>query len=199
MVARSLAEGGLLWRMLSAWAGLCASMRAELDRDPGEGRLLFYAMASGLVWFAGMLLMLRYGQAMPPLSDEEFLGHASAALGAALFVRPLALYGLAAVAHAVARALGGGASWRGSRAAMFWAALVAAPMMLAMTMASIVLTDDAVAAGAAAETLGSLVFARVAAPCIAETHGFASAWRGLAVVVITAALLLAVLSVILAL
>jgi hypothetical protein len=44
-----------------------------------------------------------------------------------------------------------------------------------------------------------LVFARVAAPCIAETHGFASAWRGLAVVVITAALLLAVLSVILAL
>ena len=44
---RALPTGGVLWRMLGAWADLRGSMRAELDRAPSEGRLLFFAMFAG--------------------------------------------------------------------------------------------------------------------------------------------------------
>ena len=46
---QALPTGGVLWRMLGAWADLRGSMRAELDRAPSEGRLLFFAMFAGLV------------------------------------------------------------------------------------------------------------------------------------------------------
>ncbi|HSF94107.1 MAG TPA: YIP1 family protein [Thermohalobaculum sp.] len=192
---RSLREGGLLWRMLGAWADLRRAMRGELDRQPTEGRLLFYAMLSGLIWSVGELMLVRYSPASAALPEEEFLGNAAAILGGALFVRTLALYLAAAVAHAIARGLGGGGSWRDSRAAMFWAVLVAAPAMVAAALLALMLADTPRSAGAISDTLGSLAFAWVAAACIAEAHGFASTWRGLVVVVIMAAMVLAVIAV----
>ena len=185
-----MTEGGLLWRMLSAWADLGGAMRAELDRQPSEGRLLLYAMLSGVVWFLGEVMILRYGPVAPILSEDEFMGRAVAALGGALFVRTLALYGLAALGHLVARALGGSGGWRDSRAALFWAALVAGPAMLAAALLSLLLVDAPGGAGATAHMLGSLAFGWVAAQCFAEAHGFKGVWRGLMVVVGMAGLVL---------
>jgi hypothetical protein len=47
-----------------------------------------------------------------------------------LFIAPLALYGLAALAHLMARLMGGRGTWFGSRMALFWALLAAAPLWL---------------------------------------------------------------------
>ena len=194
----SLREGGLLWRMLGAWIDLRGAMRRELDRDPSEGRLLFYAMASGAIWSIGAILMVRYRPGEPP-SEDAFLAQAAGLVGGALFVRTLALYGLSALAHAASRALGGDARWCDSRAALFWAALVSAPAMVALVLLALAAPVDPGAAGAIAEAAGSLIFALVAAACIAETHGFASFWRGLAVVIVVAAVPLSIVAVVMTL
>ncbi len=179
---QALPSGGVLWSMLGAWADLRGSMRAELDRDPSEGRLLFYVMLSGLIWFLGRYAVLVYGPLGPVIPQGEFLGRVGAEFVAAIFFRTLAFYALAALAGLIARAAGGSGGWRDSRAALFWAALVAAPVILAATLLSLLLTGVPGQIGAIAGMLGAVAFAWAVAHCFAEAHGFASVWRVLAVV-----------------
>ncbi len=179
---QSLPSGGVFWRMLGAWADLRGSMRAELDRDPSEGRLLFYVMLSGLIWFIGRQAVLVYGPLGPVIPEDEFVGRVAAGFVAAIFFRTLAFYALAALAGLIARAAGGGGGWRDTRAALFWAALVAAPVILAATLLSLLLTGVPGQAASIASMLGAVAFAWATAQCIAEAHGFTSAWPVLAVV-----------------
>jgi len=174
---QSLSSGGVLWRMLGAWADLRGSMRAELDRDPGEGRLLFYVMLSGLIWFIGRHALLVYGPLGPVIPEDVFLGRVGLEFVSAIFFRTLAFYALAALAGLIARAAGGSGGWRDSRAALFWAALVAAPVILAATLLSLLLTGIPGQAGAIASMLGAVAFAWAVAQCIAEAHGFRSGLR----------------------
>jgi hypothetical protein len=175
--------------MLGAWADLRGSMRVELDREPGEGRLLFYVMLSGLIWFIGRYAVLVNGPLGPAIPEDVFVGRVGLEFVAAIFFRTLAFYALAALAGAIARAAGGGGGWRDSRAALFWAALVAAPVTLAATLLSLLLTGVPGQAAAIASMLGAVAFAWATAQCIAEAHGFASAWRVLAAVATLAAAL----------
>ncbi len=184
---QSLSSGGVLWRMLGAWADLRGSMRAELERDPGEGRLLFYVMLSGLIWFIGRHALLVYGPLGPVIPEDEFVGRVGLEFISAIFFRTLAFYALAALAGLIARAAGGSGGWRDSRAALFWAALVAAPVILAATLLSLLLTGVPGQAAAIASMLGAVAFAWAVAQCIAEAHGFTSVWRVLAVVATLAA------------
>lgn len=177
----ALREGGLIWRVLAAWAGLRASMRFELDRGPSEGRLLFYAVLSGLIWFLGRATLLAWGPLGPALPPDVFRARLAAELISSVFFRTLALYALAALTGLLARAFGGMATWRESRAALFWAALVAAPAIFAAHLLSVLLTGVPGRAAEIAQTLGALIFGWVAAQCFAEAHGFASGWRVFAV------------------
>ncbi len=184
---QSLPSGGVFWRMLGAWADLRGSMRAELARGPSEGRLLFYVMLSGLIWFVGRIAVLVYGPLGPTIPEAEFAGRVGLVFLSAIFFRALAFYALAALAGLIARAAGGGGGWRDSRAALFWAALVAAPVILAATFLSLLLTGMPGQAGAIASMLGAVAFAWAVAQCFAEAHGFTSAWRVLAAVATLAA------------
>jgi hypothetical protein len=184
---QSLPSGGVLWRMLGAWADLRGSMRAELDRDPSEGRLLFYVMLSGLIWFAGRTAVLVYGPLGPVIPEDVFVGRVGLEFVSAVFFRTLAFYALAALAGLIAWAAGGSGGWRDSRAALFWAALVAAPVILAATLLSLLLSGVPGQAGAIASMLGAVAFAWAVAQCIAEAHGFTSAWRVLGAVATLAA------------
>lgn len=177
----ALREGGLVWRMLSAWADLRASMRFELERNPSEGRLLYYAILSGLIWFLGRAALLAWGPMAPTLTAEMFRARLSADLITSVFFRTLVLYAVAALAGGLAKAAGGTGSWRDSRAAFFWSALVAAPAILAAHLLSILLTGAPGRASEIAAALGALAFGWVAAQSIAEAHGFASGWRVLGV------------------
>jgi hypothetical protein len=189
---RSLASAGLVLRVLGAWADLRGSLRDELDRAPSEGRLLFYVMLSGLIWFIGRAAVLSWGPLAPIMSEDEYTGRLASEFVGALFFRTLAFYGLAGLAGLIARAAGGTGSWRDSRAAVFWAALVAAPVILAATFLSLLLADLPGQAGAIASMLGAVAFAWAAAQCLTEAHGFARGWKVLAAVAAFAALLLGI-------
>ena len=180
---QALPSSGLIWRVLAAWADLRGSMRAELDRDPSEGRLLYYVVLSGLVWFLGRAALLSWGPIAPSLTAEMFRARIAAELVSAVFFRTLAFYALAAVACAIARAAGGTGGWRESRAALFWAALVAAPAILAAHLLSVLLTGVPGQAGAVAGMLGALAVGWTTAHCVAEAHAFTSPLRVFAAMV----------------
>lgn len=183
IVAESQAPGGgLAGRVLSAWADLRGSLRAELDHGVGEARLLLYAVLSGLIWFLGRAALLAWGPLAPTLTEEEFLRLIGAELVSAVFYRTLALYVVAAMVGLVARRFGGTGSWQASRAAVFWGALVAAPAILAATLLSLLLTEVPGKAAEIASMLGAVASAWVLAHCIAEAHRFHSHWRVLAVI-----------------
>jgi hypothetical protein len=193
------ASGGIVWSVLGAWADLRGSMRAELARDSGEPRLLVYLMVSGFVWFLGQVAVLAWGPAAPAMSENEFTGRVAAAFLGSMFFRTLAFYGLAAAAGLIARRFGGTATWRETRAATFWAALVAAPVILLATLVSVLVAEVPGVAGPVAEMLGAIAFGWALAHCLAEAHGFARAWKVLAVEAAIAALVVGVLYVLLGL
>ncbi|MDH3667057.1 MAG: YIP1 family protein [Paracoccaceae bacterium] len=182
MAEEEAPANGLVSRVLGAWADLRGSMRGELTRGPSEGRLLFYVVLSGLIWFAGRAVLLAWGPKGPTLTPDEFRRLIGAALVSSVFYRTIALYVVAALAGAVARAFGGAGSWRDSRAAVFWGSLVAAPAILAATMFSLLLTGAPGRAAEIASMLGAIASAWVLAHCLAEAHGFASTWKVLGVI-----------------
>ena len=180
----ALRQGGLIWRVLAAWADLRGSLRYELARRPTEGRLLYYAVLSGLVWFLGRTVIASWGPLAPTYTPEHFRALIAAEFVASVFFRTLALYVVAAVAGWIARKAGGTGNWRESRAALFWAALVASPAILAAHLLSVLLTGVPGRASEIADALGGLAFGWVAALCIAEAHRFHSAWRVFALMVL---------------
>jgi len=180
---QTLPAGGVIWRMLGAWADLRGSMRVELDGGPSEGRLLFFAMFAGLIWFIGQFAVLAYGPLAPTLSEDEFRGQVAWEFVTSVLFVPLFYYVLAAIGGALARAMGGAGSWKDSRAALFWAALVAAPAVLASKLLALFLAGLPGPVVGSAEMLGEVAFAWTIAHCVAEAHGFESAWKVIAVLV----------------
>ena len=88
-----------------------------------------------LVFLMGACVLVFVAQ-MPRLARDAHLGgeDLNMLLGSALlglvFIAPLALYGVAALSHVVARAIGGRGSWFGARLALFWSLLASTPLLL---------------------------------------------------------------------
>ena len=168
--------------MLGAWADLRGSMRAELNRAPTEGRLLFYVMLAGLFRFVGAAMALAYGPLALTMPDDMFRGQIAAQFVTIFFFLTLLSYAVAATGGALARTMGGTGSWHDSRAALFWASLVAAPAILGAKLLSLILAGFPGPIVGSVEMLGHVAFAWTTAHCFAEAHSFASAWKVLAVV-----------------
>lgn len=105
-----------------------AALRRQLDGGPREDRALVYVFTACLLVFLSTL---------PRLAREAYLNPEvplDARIGGALlgwvFIVPLALYGIAAGSHLIARLLGGRGSWFGARLALFWAFLAISPLWL---------------------------------------------------------------------
>lgn len=104
-----------------------------LTGERHEARALAYLLAAVIViHIAQWPGMARAAFVQPdvPLSQRMF-----AAFLAVLAAVPV-LYGLAAVSHLVARALGGRGSYFAARIALFWALLATTPLMLFQGMVS---------------------------------------------------------------
>lgn len=107
----------------------------------GPGRVMRRLMAMGqredraLALVMGFCLIAFVAQ-LPGLARRAHLeGHdLSALMGGALmgtvFILPLVLYGVAGLAHLVARLLGGRGSWYGARLSLFWSLLASTPLIL---------------------------------------------------------------------
>lgn len=107
----------------------------------GPGRVMDRLLAAGeredraLAVLMGFCALVFVAQ-LPRLAREAHLtgGDLNMMMGGTLmawiFIAPLLLYGIAALSHIIARALGGQGSWYGARLALFWSLLASTPVML---------------------------------------------------------------------
>lgn len=169
----TLRQPGLLWQSIAAWGDLRGSFRLLMASAPSEAKLLFIAILSGLFVFVGNVAVERITHQSGLTTDQEFQAFVAAQLITAAFFRTLALYGAAALLCIILRRFGGQAGWFENRAAFFWAALVAAPVLLVTSVLSAVAL---VRVGDGAEMvigqIGGIVFALVLSVCLSEAHGF---------------------------
>ncbi len=115
--------------ILSAYKSPRKAIRKQLDAGVREEQSLFYVMLFGLLNFVSQL---------PNLAKQaEMTKHTLASLSAAQFVSsvfmmPLMLYVIAAVAHVFMRAFNSKATYGEARRVLFWAALVTVPFTLVL-------------------------------------------------------------------
>lgn len=113
-------------RIGDAWRNMQGSTRKLLKEQPTEARLLFYVLMSDMIFFLSWALKAvvaptAEAAARLPLEIGFWLVFA-------LLCRTSAMYFLAIVIGSGCRIMGGRASWRETRTAVFWGALVAAPI-----------------------------------------------------------------------
>lgn len=112
----------------ASWRRPRAVIRRQLAGGQREDRALAYLMGACLLIFVAQL---------PRLAREAHLDSSipldarlQAALLGWLMFAPLLFYGIAALSHLTAKALGGQGSWFGARLALFWALLASVPLWL---------------------------------------------------------------------
>lgn len=169
-------------RVLDAWADMRWSTRSLIESRPSEGRLLFLALLSDVIFFLSRALSLVV--APPEEIGARLPDHVGFGLVLAFLVRTSFFYVAAAAAVIVSRPFGGRGSWYETRCAVFWAAFVSAPV----EALGAAVTGVAVWAGAAegwlAETpyfLGPIAFGFFLSAGVAEAQGFRYTYRVMAV------------------
>jgi len=113
-------------RILDAYADMRSSTRSFMETNPSEARLLFLALLSDVIFFlARSISMVVAPPAEIQASLPEFVG-----LGVviAFLVRTSLFYVIAIIAKVASSPFGGQGSWYDTRCAVFWAALVSAPI-----------------------------------------------------------------------
>lgn len=114
--------------IVRSWRAPGAAIRRQLDAGVGEARALAYLMVGcGLVFVAQWPRLSREAHLNPEVPLEALV---AGALQGIVFILPLLLYGLAALSHLAARAIGGRGSWLGARLALFWTLLATTPLFL---------------------------------------------------------------------
>jgi hypothetical protein len=157
-----------------------SAMAIRREAGLSEPRVLAELMAAcGLLFLASLPAAVRSAAL---LGIEDAVPAAVAAhLFGYLCLLPLIGYGLAALLHLAARALGGRGDWLGARAALFRSGLLAAPVAGGLALAG------AVAGGQRLPWVTWLSYAGLAfwlwllAASLAEAEGFAATGRVVAV------------------
>ncbi|RMF36548.1 MAG: YIP1 family protein [Alphaproteobacteria bacterium] len=148
-----------------------AAFRAERAGDPPESRLLFYVVLACLVIFAARLPVLT--RAVPPGLEAAALPTWFGGLFVAnVIFAPLMLYGLAALSHLGSRLFGGRGTWKDARLALFWALLLAAPLVVVVNAAETVLGLGGTVVGTVLEVLPLPAFLWFWAVFLDEVEGF---------------------------
>lgn len=115
-------------RIVASWRDPRGVMRAMLAAGPREDRALALLMAAcGIIFVAQWPGLARAAHLDPSVPLDARMG---GALMGTLFLVPLLAYGLGALSHLVARAMGGQGSFYAARLALFWSLLAVSPLML---------------------------------------------------------------------
>ena len=115
-------------RIVDAYADMRASTRSFIQTKPSEARLLFLALLSDVIFFLARSISMVVA---PPAEVQASLPHyVGFGVVVAFLFRTSLFYVIAALAKVVALPFGGRGSWYDTRCAVFWAALVSAPIEL---------------------------------------------------------------------
>ncbi len=169
-------------RLLDAYSDMRWATRALLRERPGEARLLVLALTADLVVFLARSLTLI--AAPVETTGAGWPGLALFALTHGFLLRTALLYPLAAAAKILSWPFGGRGSWRDTRAAVIWAAFVAAPVdvvgaVILLGLAALGALPPAGSAtlAQAAGLLGPIAFGFFLCAGVAEAQGFRYTYR----------------------
>ena len=127
MYGASLKQMSLLSDIVAAYKAPTVEMRRHIDNGVREAQTLFFAVLFGGLSFLSLLPDIAK---RAHLTDDSLSGLAAAQLIASVFMMPLLMYGIAALSHVILARFGGQGEHIEARRALFWAAVVTAPVML---------------------------------------------------------------------
>jgi hypothetical protein len=120
--------------IVRTWRAPRAVIRGLLDQGRREDRAVAFVMIACFLIFVAQwprLSRIDGGFETSPWPPEiNFEGMMTYTFYAVVIMLPLAIYGLAAVAHMFARLMGGQGSWYSARLSLFWALLATTPLLL---------------------------------------------------------------------
>lgn len=129
-------ERGLVDAIARAYCDPRGAMARQVAAGLSEPRALIHLMlASGLFFVASLPNALREARRLE--IDDAVSGAIAAHLFGYVFLAPLLAYGAAALIHLLARGFGGRGGFLGARAAVFWAALLGAPIALGLALVGV--------------------------------------------------------------
>lgn len=177
-------------RIVDAYADMRSSTRSFIKTKPSEARLLFLALLSDVIFFLARSISMVVA---PPVEVQaslpEFVG-----LGVviAFLIRTSLFYVIAALARIASYPFGGRGSWYDTRCAVFWAALVSAPIELIgaiLTVAVVYLRPvipilDSEWLIETPYFIGPIAFGFFLAAGVAEAQGFRYTYRVMAALAI---------------
>jgi len=109
-------------------------MRRQIEDGIREEQTLFFALLFGLLSFLSLLPEIAK---RAYITDDSLSALAAAQFIASVFMMPLLMYGIAALSHIILAKFGGQGDHVGTRRALFWAAVVTSPIILASSVLSI--------------------------------------------------------------
>lgn len=130
----------LYGEILRAYRGFGASMHRQLARDPREEMLLLYAVLASFLGFVARIPGLIYA-ARNSTNDEITIANLIGSnFVTTFFYGLIMLYIIASVSHLIAKIFKGAGSFKQARLALFWSALVIAPLYLVVVALRVVIT-----------------------------------------------------------
>ncbi len=171
---------GVVAGIARAWRDPRGAMARLIDEGLNEPRALAHLVAACfLLLVASLPNAVREARVVD--IEDSLSGVIAAHLFGYMFVLPLVLYGVAALAHLAARVFRGGGGYLGARSALFWTVLAGAPIALALALFGVAV--EAMTGGARLPWLSLPGYAGLAfwiwlyAGALAEAEGFASTGR----------------------
>lgn len=177
---------GLVAAIARGWRDPRGEMARQIAEGLSESRALLHLFtACGLALLASLPNAVRNAQGLE--IEEPVSGVISAHIFGYLLVAPLLLYGFAALVHLGAKAFGARGGYLQARSAVFWAALMGAP--IAMGLALVGVAAEIAGGAAMLRWIGYLGYAGILfwlwllAASLAEAEGFGPTYRVAAVLV----------------
>lgn len=176
--------------IVDAYVDMRASTRSFIKTRPSEARLLFLALLSDVIFFLARSISMVVA---PPVEVQASLPHyVSFGIVIAFLIRTSLFYVIAAIARIVSYPFGGRGSWYDTRCAVFWAALVSAPIEVVGAILTVVVVFlrpgipilDSEWLIETPYFIGPIAFGFFLAAGVAEAQGFRYTYRVMAALAI---------------
>ncbi|MEM6488377.1 MAG: YIP1 family protein [Pseudomonadota bacterium] len=178
--------------------------RLLIDENPNEARLLFFVLMSDVIFFlnAGLKFVISpTGQGIDSALPESLAGTLGGLIVLCFLFRTASLYVFSGAVTMVSRLFGGRGSWSETRAGIFWASLVAAPVgvlsaVLVTTFGYLEATNPIFGSDLIqlpAQMLGVVAFVYLSAAAVAEAQRFSRVMPVLVAFLVLALILLVAL------
>ena len=124
-------KNGLVAAVFAAWPNFRRSTAEQLDAPKSEARLLAYVYVAS---FLGFVASIPEVAALAAKTEATLVQLMFGRLFSALFFAPLFFYMIAGISHFLLLRFGGKGTYYDARLALFWALLVATPLLLVLAI-----------------------------------------------------------------